>query len=181
MARDGHSAVIYEKSMFIFGGFEYSSSLFSNEIFEFSFETNTWKSVQTEGTMPSPRDFHASCVIDNKMYIFGGRGDDIVEDDTYCDKLFCLDLITKIWKIIETKGEIPKGRRSHTIWNYQNKLYMFGGFESKNDFHFNDLHCFDPKTSIWTRLLPDGKNPCPRRRHCACLVDHRVFIFGGTT
>uniref|UniRef100_A0AC34R7A6 Kelch domain-containing protein 3 n=1 Tax=Panagrolaimus sp. JU765 TaxID=591449 RepID=A0AC34R7A6_9BILA len=178
-ARDGHSAVIWGSSMFIFGGFEYSSSLFSNDVYEFSFESSTWKTVRTSGKTPSPRDFHASCVVGNKMYVFGGRGDD--NDEYYCDKLFYLDLDTKIWAVVETKGDIPKGRRSHTIWNHQDKLYMFGGFESKNDSHFNDLYRFDPTSSTWTRILADGQSPCPRRRHCACLVDHRVFIFGGTT
>ena len=182
-ARDGHSAVIHGNSMYIFGGFEYMTSLFSNDVYEFNFETSSWSHIQTTGRSPSPRDFHTSCVLDGKMYIFGGRGDDDAtptDSDSYCDKLFALDLTTKEWTSVEAKGDLPTGRRSHSMWTYNGKIYMFGGYESKDNTHFNDLYSFDPLTSSWTRLLPDGYSPCPRRRHCSCLVGQRVFIFGGT-
>ncbi|KAE9552342.1 hypothetical protein FO519_004467 [Halicephalobus sp. NKZ332] len=147
-ARDGHSAVVYGNSMYIFGGFEYMTSLFSNDVYEFNFEKSSWSHIQTTGECPSPRDFHTSC--------------------------------TKEWTCIEADGDLPTGRRSHSMWTYNDKIYVFGGYESRGNTHFNDLYSFDPLTNVWTRLLPEGHSPCPRRRHCSCLVGQKVFIFGGT-
>jgi len=60
-------------------------------------------------------------------------------------------------------------------------LYIFGGFNRNLDVHFQDLNRYDPETSTWTKILPKGKPPCPRRRQICLLVNNRVFISGGTS
>lgn len=58
---------------------------------------------------------------------------------------------------------------------------MFGGYESKNNRHFSDLHCFNPQYNTWTQLKPAGQNPpVARRRQCSVMVGSRLFLFGGT-
>lgn len=31
-----------------------------------------WEEVKTDQGQPSPRRFHASCMVNNKFYVFGG-------------------------------------------------------------------------------------------------------------
>lgn len=174
--------------MYIFGGFEYTHRLYSNAVYEFDFKTLCWTNLTTTGKAPSHRDFHASCIVKEKMYIFGGRGDihdspntaSLSAFDTYCDKLYSFDLKTNVWEELETVGDIPSGRRSHSMWEYRGKLYLFGGYDSVNDIHFNDFYSFETETKRWTKLRPDGEHPTPRRRQCSAIVGDKVFIFGGT-
>uniref|UniRef100_A0A672J469 Kelch domain containing 3 n=1 Tax=Salarias fasciatus TaxID=181472 RepID=A0A672J469_SALFA len=57
-ARDGHSACVLGKAMYIFGGYE--------QLIE---------SAPTRGTPARWRDFHSATIIGTKMFVFGGRAD----------------------------------------------------------------------------------------------------------
>ncbi|KAI6213859.1 Kelch repeat type 2 and Kelch repeat type 1 domain containing protein [Aphelenchoides besseyi] len=185
-ARDGHSCVVWGHKMIVFGGFEEDNQRFSSETYVFDFLTSQWTELKTEGVVPQYRDFHAACVLNDRMYVFGGRCDERGQwhsnVDYYDPFIHYLDLTTNTWytpKQLEESS--PPGRRSNTLWSYDEKIYMFGGYESKSDRHFNDLYCFDPKTSTWSLMKPAGeKAPSARRRQCSVVVDNRLFLFGGT-
>jgi N-acetylneuraminic acid mutarotase len=183
-SRDGHTAVVYGDRMYIFGGFEEENQRFSQETYYFDFITKTWGQLITEGEPPQYRDFHTACVIEGRMYIFGGRSDEMGQfhstQDFYCDRLKCLDLQTAKWIEPKVTGDRPCGRRSHSVWVHNGKMYLFGGFISTKNRHFNDVHVFDPKTNQWRRIEPHGSVPSPRRRQCTVVVGDRVFLFGGT-
>uniref|UniRef100_A0A914P4E0 Uncharacterized protein n=1 Tax=Panagrolaimus davidi TaxID=227884 RepID=A0A914P4E0_9BILA len=151
-SRDGHTSNVYNGKMYIFGGFEYTHRRYTNSVYAFNFTTLTWENLPTKGKAPSHRDFHASAIVNDKMYIFE----------------------------LETIGDRPTFRRSHSMWEYCGKLYLFGGYDSINDIHFNDFYVFDTIKLCWTRLRPNGKHPTPRRRQCSAIVGDKVFIFGGT-
>jgi N-acetylneuraminic acid mutarotase len=119
------------------------------------------------------------------MYVFGGRSDErgayYSNIDFYDSAIHVLDLETLTWHTPVTDGIIPPGRRSNTLWAHAGIIYMFGGYESKNNRHFSDLHCFDPQYNHWSQLKPAGKNsPVARRRQCCVMVKNRLFLFGGT-
>ncbi|KAI6220664.1 Kelch repeat type 2 and Kelch repeat type 1 domain containing protein [Aphelenchoides fujianensis] len=185
-ARDGHSAVVFEHKMIVFGGFEEENQRFSQETYVFDFLTNTWAELKTTGTPPQYRDFHSACVLGDRMYVHGGRSDERgqwhTNVDFYDPFIYYLDLKTNEWVMPkQTRESAPPGRRSNSLWAYKNKVFMFGGYESKFDRHFNDLYSFDPATSKWSVLRPAGLNaPSPRRRQCSVMVGERLFLFGGT-
>ncbi|XP_064101702.1 kelch domain-containing protein 3-like [Macrobrachium nipponense] len=64
---------------------------------------------------------------------------------------------------------------------HRGKIYFFGGFNSREGQHFNDLHCYDPATRQWGEVKPLGEGPCPRRRQSCCVVGTKMFLFGGTS
>uniref|UniRef100_A0A0R3S182 Kelch domain-containing protein n=1 Tax=Elaeophora elaphi TaxID=1147741 RepID=A0A0R3S182_9BILA len=183
-ARDGHSAVVVDDLMFMFGGFEEHSQRFSQETYAYNFKQKKWYEVKTTGELPQWRDFHTACVIKKKMYIFGGRSDLHgalhSSRDYYSDILKVLNLKTGRWEDPKVTGDCPCGRRSHSAWVHNNKMYIFGGYLGTENRHLNELHEFDPTTSCWHRLKPFGIGPSPRRRQCAVVVGERVFLFGGT-
>ncbi|CAB3398872.1 unnamed protein product [Caenorhabditis bovis] len=190
-ARDGHTAVVVENKMVLFGGFEEDAQRFSQETFIFDFDTRKWSELKTTGTPPLWRDFHTAAAIDGVMYVFGGRSDQngqVGDDelfhssrDTYDDKLMALDLKTAHWRVVKASGKTPLGRRSHSAWVYNGKMFIFGGYLGTRNRHFNELYCFDPKTNEWDIIEAFGTYPSPRRRHCSVVVDNRVFLFGGTS
>lgn len=72
----------------------------------------------SQGNPPSHRDFHTATAIDNRMYIFGGRGDRHAPRQTdreiYCSDIYYLDTITNTWVCPTVNGHKPLGRRSHS-------------------------------------------------------------------
>uniref|UniRef100_A0A914WP69 Kelch domain-containing protein 3 n=1 Tax=Plectus sambesii TaxID=2011161 RepID=A0A914WP69_9BILA len=183
-ARDGHSACVIDDLMVVFGGFEEEFQRFSQETFVFNFRTNRWSELKTFGVAPAWRDFHTATAIGRRMYVFGGRSDQLGQfhssRDVYFDKLKYLDLADTTWYEPDVFGDRPSGRRSHSAWCYRDKLYIFGGFSGALNRHFDDMYEFDPVPSRWTKINPVGLGPTARRRQCTVLVGRRVFLFGGT-
>lgn len=69
--------------------------------------------------------------IDDKMYLFGGRGAVqhsgmyIPDEEIYRDELWYLDLKTLVWHNVMTEGTKPIGRRSHSACMFIFFLFMF--------------------------------------------------------
>lgn len=139
------------------------------------------------------------------MYLFGGRGAQqqsgmfILDDEIYSDELWYLDLKALVWHNVIVEEIKPIGRRSHSackfsfFWYffctlnsiivlvvYDNKMFIFGGYNAVKGDHYNDLHEFDTKNNEWRLVHPIGEPPCKRRRQACILVNDRVFLFGGT-
>ncbi len=72
-ARAGHSATYHANSrrIFVFGG-ENGVKQF-NEMFAFDTIQLTWSKLAPNGLSPTARHGHASAVIGDKWYIFGGN------------------------------------------------------------------------------------------------------------
>ncbi|XP_072391369.1 kelch domain-containing protein 3-like [Diabrotica undecimpunctata] len=185
-ARDGHTACLWKNYMIIYGGYEEHSDSFAQIIYHLNLDTMHWTYVPVGGPEPSARDFHTSVVINDRMYLFGGRGtlvDHFVggRQMMYCNELWYLDLNTFTWHHCEVTGTVPVGRRSHSAFVYDEKMYIFGGYNSDRDRHYNNIFEFDPKTNVWKKLSVTGKKPCRRRRQACVLVGDRVYMFGGTS
>lgn len=182
--RDGHSACIVGNSMYIFGGFEEEINQFSCDVHCLNLETMEWAFVPTGSLPPSYRDFHTATVLNDRMYVFGGRGDRHspyhTQEEIYCSKMVYLDLKTFQWHTPTCGGQIPIGRRSHSTVVYRGKLYMFGGYNSLMDRHFNELYSFDPDTNVWQVMKTVGVPPQPRRRQVCLVLGQRMYLFGGT-
>ncbi|XP_037024421.1 kelch domain-containing protein 3 [Bradysia coprophila] len=183
--RDGHTACIVDHNMYIFGGFEEQANRFSCDVHCLNLETMTWSYLSTTEQPPSYRDFHTATVLDNKMYIFGGRGDRHspfhTQEEIYCDQLVYLDLSTRKWTKPNATGSVPLGRRSHSAFVYNKQLYVFGGYNSIMEKHFNDLYCYNPSLNRWSVVTARGVPPRPRRRQVCLVIDKRMYLFGGTS
>ncbi|XP_050077949.1 kelch domain-containing protein 3 [Anopheles maculipalpis] len=183
-ARDGHSACIYDERMYIFGGFEESIDKFSCDVYYLDLRTMHWTYVNTLGEPPSYRDFHSATVLNHRMYVFGGRSDAVApyhsQEEIYCPNIKYLDLKADRWYTPKTTGEIPVGRRSHSAFTYNNKIYIFAGYNGNIDKHFNDLYCFDPERNVWRQVTPLGQAPRARRRQSCLVIGKRMYLFGGT-
>ena len=73
-ARTGHSAVIHEKKMYIYGGFnddfEYLGDLWIAELS--SLAAQTWSLVVTRGSLPTNRTVAALNNLNGRLVVFGG-------------------------------------------------------------------------------------------------------------
>jgi len=183
-ARDGHSATVCRRKMYIFGGFEEDSERFSQDVHSLDLDFFTWNYIVTDGMPPAFRDFHSLSCIDETLYVFGGRSDKEgpyhTREEVYENQIVCLNLKSLTWSRPVTKNA-PIGRRSHSAFVFNKCLYIFGGFNGLTNQHFNDLHMYNPVTSDWTEVSTHGAPPCPRRRQSCNLVKSQLYLFGGTS
>ncbi|XP_072939267.1 kelch domain-containing protein 3 [Epargyreus clarus] len=184
-AKDGHSACIVKNKMYIFGGFEYLTDQYSQEVHCLDLETMVWSYVRPKGNAPSHRDFHTAVAVDDRMYIFGGRGDlnspYNSHEEVYCPQVHFLDTITNTWISCNPSGEWPEGRRSHSAWVHEDYMYIFGGFNGNTKTHFNDVYRYSISKNFWEHVKVDGVVPCKRRRQACLLLEDKVYMFGGTS
>ncbi|XP_036763158.2 kelch domain-containing protein 3 isoform X5 [Manis pentadactyla] len=184
-ARDGHSACVLGKTMYIFGGYEQLADCFSNDIHKLDTSTMTWSLICTKGNPARWRDFHSATMLGSHMYVFGGRADRFgpfhSNNEIYCNRIRVFDTRTEAWLDCPPTPVLPEGRRSHSAFGYNGELYIFGGYNARLNRHFHDLWKFNPVSFTWKKIEPKGKGPCPRRRQCCCIVGDKIVLFGGTS
>lgn len=82
--RYGHTMVHHDRFLYVFGGS--ADSTLPNDLHCYDLDAQVWHIIQPEDNsdVPSGRVFHASAVIGDAMYIFGGTVDNSVRrGDTY--------------------------------------------------------------------------------------------------
>lgn len=105
-----HSAVVYEKSMFIFGG--YTGDIFSNsnltnknDLFEYKFQNGQWIEWKFVGTkFPVPRSAHGAAVFNGHLWIYAGYDGNVRLNDMW---RIPLNGGPKEWEEVKQMGEVP--------------------------------------------------------------------------
>ena len=92
--------------------------------------TLTWYKFDTKGTVePFARIGHTSCIINQKMYVFGG-----IVAGKRSNLLSILNLKSRKWEEcnygpFKPKGDIPPGRSHHVAWVMANRYMVIQGGE----------------------------------------------------
>jgi len=117
-ARTNHTAAYFNKGMYIFGGSDESNNKL-NDLWKYDLEKNRWIiinhiSTECDDGQPTKRSGHASNVIGDKMYIFGG-----LEGITHeTNDFFSFDFKTETWKNIQLKVSNPEDIKSNFESNF---------------------------------------------------------------
>ncbi|KAF8820743.1 putative Tip elongation aberrant protein 1 [Cardiosporidium cionae] len=120
--RAGHTAVAYEKSIYIFGGTTTAREL--DDLYEYNTSMHTWNRINAAGAVPAPRYGHSADVIDDRMILFGGFGD----CHTFLNDIHELSFTKMAWTEVINKGKIsPSPRFRHSTVALDGYLYLFGG------------------------------------------------------
>lgn len=146
--------------------------------------THQWSKPKTQGRVPGARDGHSSCVINGKMYIFGGYEEELNE---FSQDVYALDFKMMIWSYIKVKGSPPRKRDFHSATAIGHYMYIFGGrsgriahFYANNEEQYcNQVMRFDTITQTWNELKGVGQVPQGRRSHSAFIFKGRMYVFGG--
>ena len=96
-----------------------------NDVWEFDVRTQTWTGLaeETIGYIPISREGHSAAVVDDKMYIFGGR--DQVGNDL--GDLSCYSIEQKRWYTFKNMGPAPSPRSGHRMVMFGDQIYVVGG------------------------------------------------------
>ena len=174
--RDRHAAVVHDRSIFIFGGYDGTNKV--NDFYEFNIDNTTWSEViySGMGVPPSPRHSHTCVVYEDSMYVFGGF------DGNYRNDFHRFNFITNTWSQISNQGSLnaPKARYRTSACVHKDCMYIFGGHDGCQQ--LNDFYLFNFLTEEWNPITYHcGAIPTPRDSHILASYASSLFIFGGST
>ncbi|KAL9062849.1 MAG: hypothetical protein Q9157_008586, partial [Trypethelium eluteriae] len=144
---------------------------------------------RTTGREPHSLVGATTTILGDKLYVFGGRRLSRTRPQLISD-LFELDLMTRHWTKLETKGDIPPPRYFHSVCALgDTKLVCYGGMcpvtlspgqngnstnsqEPQPEFMvMSDIHIYDVPTKTWMKIqIPANESPQGRYAHCATIL-----------
>jgi len=175
--RYGHSAVIVDDAMYVFGGQGQFGCL--DDLWRFDFVACEWRLVAAAGAPPAPRTNHCACVSDDVMFVFGGRdvrpGEDVV---TY-DDLYGFDLEAAEWLAIETRWRRPAGGDGCAMTSANGVLYVLSPSETCTEMLVWCLQLGAKNALRWTQVPRSGNVPSPRVGYATATHGHNWIVHGG--
>ena len=128
-----------------------------------------------------PGLFNNTKILVEGIYIFGGLDENLkcTNDILIIKRGRPLQLFKAI-----TKGKPPVPRCESTM-NFFEKLNVVIIYGGKNEYskygpYFNDMYFLDVETLNWVKIeLNINESFYPRGRHCSCIVENEIIIFGG--
>ena len=195
-----------------FGGYHVHKrwAIEMNAIWVYDLSTDQWeKLVCSQGDYERPRPLAGmvAVVIGTDVYVHGGNTLRYLRKCTA--DLYKLSFIRKTvkwnripfgnrWLVFDHK--IPSPRTNHTGWEFDDKLYIFGGFgepvnkylhdsdevhaygDNNNDERYmlhNQMCCFNPQEKKWTVVKSTGDKPSARKGHAMTNIHKTIWLYGG--
>jgi len=172
-----HTAVIHNKKLYVYGGHntEVDSQRFSevkNDLFTFDLAKKTWEKHNVRN-LPAKTE-HCTVIHKDKLWMFGGYS-----GHTFSNSVYMLNLSTNTQcSLMKVEGEVPTGRSAHVGTIFEDKLYIFGGWDGivQN----NDFYCMDFGSMTWKKMQ-SPELPHARCSHTVAVSEERksMYIFGG--
>ncbi|KAI0375227.1 galactose oxidase [Pilatotrama ljubarskyi] len=119
--RSGHSCVAYKHKLIVFGGTD--GRYHYNDVWAFDTRTRTWSEFWCTGYIPSPREGHGAALVDDVVYVFGGRG----VDGGNIGELAAFRISNQRWYMFHNMGPEPAPRSGHGMVAVGSKVYVLGG------------------------------------------------------
>eukprot|EP00659_Diplonema_papillatum_P015856 gene15856-24229_t len=164
-------------------------------------ETVVRSAAVASGIVPMKRWGHASAIVHNSLFVFGGMRAQAVgsaagggEEWEYCSDMHEFNLETHTWTpCFVSRGEPPTARQSCGVAVADASVFVFGGIGA-NGTLLNDLHEYNtdaqewiahhnPKPSPETDVSSPPSGPVPPARGECTLVPagsgKKFYVFGG--
>ncbi|KZT24236.1 hypothetical protein NEOLEDRAFT_1208291 [Neolentinus lepideus HHB14362 ss-1] len=117
----GHVCINYGDRVIVFGGTDGQDHY--NDTWEFNLTTHKWTELQCIGYMPAPREGNAAALVDDVMYIFGGRG----VDGKDLGDLAVFKITNNRWFMFQNMGPSPSGQSGHAMAAMGARVFVLGG------------------------------------------------------
>jgi hypothetical protein len=168
--RTEHSSVLWNKKMWMYGGF--AGNNFVSDVMCYDFETKSLTTIEAKGQIPAPRSAHTAIAYGGKMWVFAGWNGNEQNND-----LYTFDFETYEWEKVVVAGSKPLPRCSHcaALCPGAKSFFVFGGCGGRLQNYFDDLWQFSFETMSWTCV---GRLKASSRMK---MVEYRnnLYIYGG--
>eukprot|EP00656_Telonema_subtile_P054403 TRINITY_DN812_c0_g1_i4.p1 TRINITY_DN812_c0_g1~~TRINITY_DN812_c0_g1_i4.p1 ORF type:complete len:304 (-),score=82.25 TRINITY_DN812_c0_g1_i4:79-990(-) len=140
-----------------------------NDVMLYDIHTQNWTVMKHSKPWPGPRNHLGTAVIDNMLYVFGGRTS-VSAYGAPSGELWRYNPEQNTWRLLDQGKHKPMARFGHEAGAWKEQLVVFGGesitvqHKTEHSVHatqtlLNDLWAFDTKRSVWTNLQPKCTGP----------------------
>lgn len=106
-----------------------------NDVWCYDPAANAWSQLDCIGYIPVPREGHAAALVDDVMYIFGGR----TEEGADLGDLAAFRISSRRWYTFQNMGPSPSPRSGHSMTTVGKMVVVVGGEPSQAAPPVNDL------------------------------------------
>ena len=131
----------------------------------------------------SSRSGHCASIVNNNLYIVGGRDDKLIEihEGFKSNNIFCTDMVSLELKIQQgsNTSKTPSCRKNHVMFSGQNSILLHGGetFDGRSKGPVGDISLLLLKPHLqWLSL---NSLSVTRAGHVGCVNNDSIFIHGG--
>ncbi|KAL0580808.1 hypothetical protein V5O48_001184 [Marasmius crinis-equi] len=156
--RTGHVCVTFGDRLIVFGGTD--GQYHYKDTWSFDLNTRRWTELKCIGYIPEAREGHAAALVDDVMYVFGGRG----VDGKDLGDLAAFKVSNQRWYMFQNMGPSPSGRSGHAMASVGAKVFVLGGesFTPPKQDNPGWVHVLDTKHIKYpdsSKGLPPQQNP----------------------
>ncbi|XP_060530109.1 leucine-zipper-like transcriptional regulator 1 [Cylas formicarius] len=177
--RSKHTVVAYKDAIYVFGGDNGKSML--NDLLRFDVKEKSWGRAFATGTPPAPRYHHSAVVHNTSMYVFGGYTGDIHSNSNLTNKndLFEYKFNSGQWVEWKFAGQNPVPRSAHGAAVYDNKLWIFAGYDGNA--RLNDMWTISLTYGerTWEEVEQRGECPPTCCNFPVTVARESMFVFSG--
>ncbi|KAG8039750.1 hypothetical protein G9C98_000479 [Cotesia typhae] len=178
--RSKHTVAAYKDAIYVFGGDNGKRML--NDLLRFDVKEKSWGRAVVTGSPPAPRYHHSAVVHDSSMFVFGGYTGDIHSNSNLTNKndLFEYKFQTGQWTEWKFIGKTPVARSAHGAAVYDNKLWIFAGYDGNA--RLNDMWTISllpGELRIWEPVVQSGDCPPTCCNFPVAVARESMFVFSG--
>lgn len=104
-----------------FGGT--NGSHWFNDVWSYDPVPSAWAQLECIGYIPAPREGHSAALVNDVMYIFGGR----TEEGADLGDLAAFRLTSRRWYTFQNMGPSPSPRSGHSMTAFGNQIFVLAG------------------------------------------------------
>ncbi|CAG9864308.1 unnamed protein product [Phyllotreta striolata] len=186
--RYSHAAVVYDNSMFVFGGCTCAMTTF-NDLWRLDLSKRQWIRPLAMGTYPSPKACSSMVRFNHTLVLFGGwtypPSYPLYQSWHLFNELHVYDIISNRWTLIPTENT-PPPVAGHSVSVVNDDMIIFGGLQKP----CNAVHC-EKSSDIWRLNLntwtwhkqevENGPKPVGRFGQTQVVIDSKnLLILGGS-
>lgn len=94
-----------------------------NDVWTYDPRFNAWSQLDCIGYIPAPREGHSAALVNDVMYIFGGR----TEEGTDLGDLAAFRITSRRWYTFQNMGPAPSPRSGHSMTAYGKQIVVLAG------------------------------------------------------
>jgi DNA-binding CsgD family transcriptional regulator len=162
LAGGGMAGVVYENNLYLLGG-ETQQGV-SGRLTRFDLSSGAWRTLADK---PLPVSRAQAAVLGDQIYVAGG----LTAEGNPTGSLEMYSPRVDRW---EQRVLLPKTLAGASLAAYEGFLYLFGGWDGKND--SAAVYRYDPQVDAWQ---PMTGLPSVRSYASALVVENKILVMGG--
>ncbi|KAF2146359.1 uncharacterized protein K452DRAFT_109567 [Aplosporella prunicola CBS 121167] len=132
-ARTNHTVIAWQDKLFLFGGTD--GQTWFSDVWCYDPKANRWEEIDCIGYIPIAREGHAAAIVNDTMYVFGGR----TKEGTDLGDLAAFRISSRRWYMFQNMGPSPSPRSGHSMTAFGRHIVVLAGEPSSTAPDRNEL------------------------------------------